>query len=77
MRQLDLGADDRMMWISDMGWVVGALTAVSTSFGGGLMLVEGSPDYPDLTRHWRVMQENDVTFGCRANDDPRHDAIWR
>ena len=59
----DLGADDRMMWISDMGWVVGALTAVSTSFAGGsLMLVEGSPDYPDSTRHWRVMQENDVTF---------------
>ena len=59
----DLGADDRMMWISDMGWVVGALTAVSTSFAGGsLMLVEGSPDYSDSTRHWRVMQENDVTF---------------
>ena len=31
----DLGPDDRMIWISDMGWVVGALTAVSTSFVGG------------------------------------------
>ena len=59
----DLGPDDRMIWISDMGWVVGALTAVSTSFvGGSLLLVEGTPDYPDTTRHWRVMQENDVTF---------------
>ena len=30
--------------------------------GGSLLLVEGTPDYPDTTRHWRVMQENDVTF---------------
>ncbi|MEE2688256.1 MAG: AMP-binding protein [Pseudomonadota bacterium] len=59
----DFGPDDRMVWISDMGWVVGALTAVSTSyFGGSLLVVEGTPDYPDTTRHWRVMQENDVTF---------------
>ena len=59
----DFGPDDRMIWISDMGWVVGALTAVSTSFvGGSLLLVEGTPDFPDTTRHWRVMQENDVTF---------------
>jgi acetyl-CoA synthetase len=59
----DFGQEDRMVWISDMGWVVGALTAVVSSyFGGSLLLVEGTPDYPDTTRHWRVMQENGVTF---------------
>lgn len=59
----DFGAEDRMVWISDMGWVVGALTAVSSSFfGGSLLLIEGTPDYPDSSRHWRVLQENDVTF---------------
>jgi len=59
----DFGEKDRMVWISDMGWVVGALTAVSTSFfGGSLLLVEGTPDYPDTTRHWRLLQENEITF---------------
>jgi acetyl-CoA synthetase len=34
----------------------------SSYFGGSLVIVEGTPDYPDTGRHWRVMQENDVTW---------------
>ncbi|MDP6389126.1 MAG: AMP-binding protein [Alphaproteobacteria bacterium] len=59
----DIRADDRMLWISDMGWLVGPLTAISTSyFGASLLIVEGTPDYPDSTRHWRLMQDNQVTW---------------
>ncbi len=59
----DFKSTDTMMWVSDMGWVVGPLTALSTSyFGGTLLIAEGTPDYPDTTRHWRLMQENGVTW---------------
>ena len=59
----DFSEDDRMIWVSDMGWVVGAMTAISSSFfGGSLVILEGTPDYPDSGRHWRVIQENCVSF---------------
>ena len=51
------------MWVSDMGWVVGPFTGLATSFlGGSLVVAEGTPDYPDTTRHWRLIQEYDVTW---------------
>ena len=60
---MDFQRDDRMMWMSDMGWVVGPMTAISTTFSGGsLVAVEGAPDYPDTARHWRLMAEHDVTW---------------
>jgi acetyl-CoA synthetase len=60
---MDFQRDDRMMWMSDMGWLVGPITAISTSYSGGSLLsVEGTPDYPDTARHWRLMAENDVTW---------------
>ncbi len=59
----DFRASDRMLWVSDFGWLVGPLTAISSSYyGGSIVIVEGTPDYPDPSRHWRVMQENDVTW---------------
>ncbi|MEC9154150.1 MAG: AMP-binding protein [Pseudomonadota bacterium] len=59
----DFKASDRMMWVSDMGWVVGPFTGLATSFfGGSLVVAEGTPDYPDTTRHWRLIQEYDVTW---------------
>ncbi len=59
----DFKETDRMMWVSDMGWVVGPFTGLATSFfGGSVVVAEGTPDYPDTTRHWRLMQEYGVTW---------------
>jgi len=59
----DFKESDRMMWVSDMGWVVGPFTGLATSFfGGSLVVAEGTPDYPDAARHWRLMQEYGVTW---------------
>ena len=59
----DFKQTDRMMWVSDMGWVVGPFTGLATSFfGGSLVVAEGTPDYPDTTRHWRLMQDYGVTW---------------
>lgn len=60
---MDLRDTDRMLWISDMGWLVGPLMAVSSSYHGcSVVLVEGTPDYPDSGRMWRLMQDHRVTY---------------
>lgn len=60
---LDLKPSDRLLWISDMGWLVGPMTAVGTTFiGASALIVEGGPDYPDAGRMWRLIDEHQVTF---------------
>jgi len=59
----DLRASDRMMWISDFGWVVGPMITTTCAFAGATMvLVEGTPDYPDPGRMWRLVQQHQVSF---------------
>ena len=58
----DFRPDDRIMWMSDMGWVVGPLLVVaSTMVGGTFVIAEGAPDHPE-GRYWRVIQDNGVTI---------------
>ncbi|WP_136660640.1 AMP-binding protein [Nitratireductor sp. XY-223] len=60
---LDLKPSDRLLWISDMGWLVGPIIAVGTTLIGATMLiVEGGPDYPDPGRLWRLIDEHQLTF---------------
>lgn len=59
----DFKVDDRFFFMSDMGWMVGAMCAVTpTIHGGSLLVVEGAPDYPETDRLWRVTTQYDVTF---------------
>ncbi len=59
----DFKVDDRFFFMSDMGWMVGAMCAVTpTMHGGSLLVVEGAPDYPETDRLWRVTTQYDVTF---------------
>ena len=62
---LDFGPDDCFFWLSDFGWMVGALTAVTPSFAGGRLLVaEGAPDRPRPDRFWQLIEDYKVThFG--------------
>jgi acetyl-CoA synthetase len=60
---LDLKPEDRWLWISDIGWVVGALTAVSVPLmGGTVVMAEGTPDYPEPGRMWRLVQDHKVSY---------------
>jgi acetyl-CoA synthetase len=60
---MDLKPDDRLLWMSDMGWLVGPMVAVAVPLHGAcLMLAEGSPDYPDRGRMWRLVQDHGVSF---------------
>ncbi|HJP36009.1 MAG TPA: AMP-binding protein, partial [Gammaproteobacteria bacterium] len=58
----DLSEDDRMLFFSDMGWVVGPMLAYGALLQGACaILAEGAPDYPDEGRLWRLTEKMGVT----------------
>ncbi len=60
---LDLKPSDRLLWMTDFGWVVGPITIVGAGFvGGTIVLTEGTPDYPEKGRFWRLIQDHQVSF---------------
>ena len=60
---LDLTQRDRLLWMSDMGWLIGPILAVAVPLVGATMvLAEGTPDFPDQGRLWRLAQDHKVTF---------------
>jgi acetyl-CoA synthetase len=59
----DFRGSDRYFFLSDMGWMVGAMCAcIPSYFGGSLLVAEGTPDYPDTGRFWRLVQNHRVTY---------------
>ncbi|HEV7915211.1 MAG TPA: AMP-binding protein [Albitalea sp.] len=59
----DYKGSDRFFFMSDMGWMVGAMCAcIPSYFGGSLLTVEGTPDYPDTGRFWRLLQDHQVSY---------------
>lgn len=60
---MDMKSSDRIIWFSDMGWLVGPLLAFgATLMGASFVLADGAPDYPDSTRMWRLIEKHRVTF---------------
>ncbi|MFA7433031.1 MAG: AMP-binding protein [Gemmobacter sp.] len=60
---LDLRPDDRLLWMSDMGWLTGPILAVAVPMTGATMLLaEGVPDYPEPGRLWRLAQDHAISF---------------
>jgi acetyl-CoA synthetase len=59
----DFKSSDRFFFFSDMGWMVGAMCACIPSFAGGsLLIAEGTPDYPDTGRFWRLIADHKVSY---------------
>ncbi|TAN51654.1 MAG: AMP-dependent synthetase [Betaproteobacteria bacterium] len=60
---MDFKPRDRLLWMSDMGWVVGPLIVYATPIvGGTLVLAEGAPNFPDPDRMWRLIAEHRVSY---------------
>lgn len=60
---LDCKPEDRVLWISDMGWIVGPMLVYGVPLiGGTIVLVEGAPNFPDADRMWRLVAEQGVTY---------------
>jgi len=60
---MDLKPEDRFLWMSDMGWLVGPILV----FGGLLVgctvvLAEGAPNYPEPDRLWRLVERHRVSY---------------
>ncbi len=59
----DLKATDRMLWMTDMGWLVGPIQILATTLAGAtLVMAEGTPDYPEPGRLWRLIETHKVSF---------------
>lgn len=59
----DLQAGDRLLWLSDMGWLTGPILVVAVPLmGATLVLAEGVPDYPEPGRLWRLVQDHRISF---------------
>lgn len=59
---LDVRAGDRLLWMSDMGWLVGPKTIIgATLLGATLVIAEGTPDHPEADRLPRLARSRGVT----------------
>ncbi len=59
--QTDLRRDERLFWLSDIGWIMGPWEIVGTlANGGSLVLYDGAPDYPDVDRLWAIVERHRV-----------------
>jgi acetyl-CoA synthetase len=82
---VDVGPGDRLCWVTDIGWIMGAWEIVATgSRGACVCLIEGAPASP-IDRVWRLVRDEPVTIlgvspslirGLRASGarpGPEHD----
>lgn len=59
----DLKGSDRLLWMSDMGWLVGPIQLTAAALcGATLVMAEGAPDYPQTDRLWRLVEDHRVSF---------------
>lgn len=57
----DVGAGDRIAWITDLGWMMGPwLIYGATLLGATIVLFDGAPDYPRADRLWEFSTANSV-----------------
>jgi acetyl-CoA synthetase len=60
--QADLRAADRVLFATDMGWIMGPWTVVGAgALGATIILMEGAPDRP-ADRLWRLVEEERITM---------------
>jgi acetoacetyl-CoA synthetase len=63
----DLGPDDRFFWYSTTGWMMWNFLVSGLVAGASVVLYDGSPSHPDLSRLWRLAAEESLTyFGTSA-----------
>jgi acetyl-CoA synthetase len=60
--QSDVHAGDRVLFATDMGWIMGPWTVVGAgATGAAVVFMEGAPDWP-ADRLWRLVEEERVTM---------------
>lgn len=61
----DVQTDDVLFWVTDLGWVVGPWAIIGAlTLGATVCLYDGTPEFPDPARLWRIVERYGVTvFG--------------
>ena len=60
--QSDIRAGDRVLFATDMGWIMGPWTVVGCgALGAAVVFMEGAPDWP-ADRLWRLVEAERVTM---------------
>lgn len=58
----DVGADDRLLWVTDIGWMMGPWAICGAlTIGATLVVFEGVPDHPGPGRLWQVVERHRVS----------------
>ena len=61
--QVDMGADDTLFWLTDLGWIMGPWEVVGgLAQGGTVLLYEGAPDHPAPDRLWSLIARHRPTI---------------
>ena len=59
----DVGADDTMFWVTDLGWMMGPWELLGTTLiGAAAVVYDGALDYPTANRLWTLVEEHRVTI---------------
>ncbi|MCB1739693.1 MAG: AMP-binding protein [Gammaproteobacteria bacterium] len=60
---MDFKPSDRILWMADMGWLVGPILVFGALLlGGTVVLAEGAPDHPEPDRMWRLVDRHRVSY---------------
>jgi acetoacetyl-CoA synthetase len=63
----DLRAGDRFFWFSTTGWMMWNYLISGLALGATIVLYDGNPGHPDLSRLWRLAADERITyFGASA-----------
>jgi acetyl-CoA synthetase len=58
----DLQDGDVILWSTDIGWMMGPwLIAGGLMLGATIVVYDGTPDYPDASRMWSMVERHKVT----------------
>jgi acetyl-CoA synthetase len=61
--QLELERDDVLMWVTDMGWIMGPWMVVAGLANGcTIATYDGAPDHPGPDRIWEVVENLGITI---------------
>ena len=60
---MDVGEDDRLFWLTDLGWLMGPMQITAAlAAGATAVMFEGVQDYPGPDRLWSIVARHRVTI---------------
>ncbi len=61
--QADVRPGDRLMWATDMGWIMGPWMVVAgLANGAAIVTFDGAPNYPGPDRIWEIVEKHRINF---------------